>query len=95
MQITHMKPTPGFRKRRRKYDTTGFKYFSFLVNYNNCPDVYEYFFKAKTSKEVARATGTDLALISECSAEEISNAIRHRKHIDIVINGRLVEPDDD
>ena len=79
------------RKRRRDYDTTDFKYYSFDVNYNNEPDVYTYYFKARSSADVARATGVELSCISECSDSEIASAIRHHKHIDIVISGRLID----
>ena len=77
--------------RRRDYDTSSFKYYSFDVNYNNEPDVFTYYFKARSSSEVARATGIELDCISECSDTEITNAIKHHKHIDIVINGRLID----
>ena len=77
--------------RKPRYDTTGFRYFSFDVNYDNGPDTYRYYFKARSAKDVARATGVDLEYISECSADEITNAIKRRKHIDVVISGRLVE----
>lgn len=71
--------------------THGMKYFSFGVNYNNEPDVYEYFFRAKDEHEVSEATGVDPEYISPCSMDDIRAAIRHGKHIDTVINVRLVE----
>lgn len=77
--------------RTRKFDTTGYKYFSFDVNYENSPDVYTYYFKAKSAGEVARATGVSLEYIGQCSADEITSAIKHGKHIDIVVSGRLIE----
>lgn len=77
--------------RTRKFDTSGYNYYSFDVNYDNSPDVYTYYFKARSSKEVARATGVALEYISQCSADEINSAIKHGKHIDIVVSGRLIE----
>lgn len=77
--------------RTRKFDTTGYSYYSFDVNYDNGPDVYTYYFKARSAKEVARATGVELDIISKCSDEEITHAIKHGKHIDIVVSGRLIE----
>ena len=85
-----MRTIPGFT-RRRKHNTTGFKYFCFGVNYDNCPDTYDYFFKAESAEDVSRATGVDLEYISPCTMADISAAIRHRRHIDTVIHGRLVE----
>lgn len=78
-------------RRNRRYNTTGFKYFCFGVNYDNGPDVYEYFFKAKSIEEVSQATGVDREYIYPCTIAAIGNAIKRRKHIDTVINGRLVE----
>lgn len=77
--------------RTRKYDTTDYDYYCFDVNYENTPDVYTYYFKAKSAKEVARATGVILQTIRKCSDEEITSAIKHGKHIDIVVSGRLIE----
>ena len=81
-------------RRGRKYDTSGYNYYSFDVNYNNEPDVYTYYFKARSEKEVARATGVDIECISKCSDEEITRAIRHGKHIDIVVSGKLIEQEE-
>ena len=80
-------------RRRQKYDTSGYNYYSFDVNYNTEPDVYTYYFKARSAKEVARATGVDVELISKCNEEEITRAIRHGKHIDVVVSGKLIEQD--
>ena len=86
-------PNPiRFNRRRRDYDTSSFKYYKFDVNYGE-PDVFTYYFKARSSSDVARATGVELSCISECSDTEIAIAIRHHKHIDIVINGRLIDRD--
>ena len=78
---------------RKRYDTSGFKYFMFDVNYNNCPDVFTYYFKAKNLREVSKATGVDPEYIFECNMGHIRAAIRRGSHIDIVINGRLIEQD--
>ena len=80
------KPIPATIRR-----ATGFKYFCFGVNYNNVPEVYEYFFKAKSADEVSKATGVDVEYINPCTMADIHSAIRRNKHIDTVINGRLVE----
>ena len=81
------------RSRRKRYDTSSFKYYMFDVSYNNCPDVFTYYFKAKNMREVAKATGIDAEFISECGENDIRRAITLGKHIDIVINGRLIEQD--
>ena len=92
MIATATKAIPAYRKKRH-YNTTGFKYFCFGVNYNNCPETYEYFFKASSAEDVSKATGVDPEYINVCTIADISSAIRRRKHIDTVINGRLVETD--
>lgn len=85
-----IKPIPRLRKR---YDTSGFKYYMFDVNYNNVPETFTYYFKAKNMREVSKATGVHVEFISECPDATIRNAISNGKHIDIVINGRLIEQD--
>ena len=77
--------------RRKRYDTSSFKYFMFDVNYNNCPDIFTYYFKSKNLREVSKATGVDAEYITECNMDDIRTAISHGRHIDIVINGRLIE----
>lgn len=67
------------------------KYFSFDVNYNNCPDTFTYYFRAKSDAQVAKATGVSIDRISACSTAEIAEARRLGKHIDTVVRGRLVE----
>lgn len=62
---------PGFT-RRRKHNTTGFKYFCFGVNYDNCPDTYDYFFKAESAEDVSRATGVDLEYIYPCTMADLT-----------------------
>ena len=47
--------------------------------------------KTKSAEDVSRATGVDLEYIYPCTMADISAAIRHRRHIDTVIHGRLVE----
>ena len=65
-------------------------YYSFDVNYNNCPDVFTYIFRAKSESEVAKATGVDTERIFRMSPSEVKEAHRQRKHIDTVVRGRLV-----
>lgn len=81
------------RRSRPAYPRTTLKYYSFGVNYNNCPDVFEYIFKATSAEEVSRATGVDVEYISRCTMADIDSAIRRGKHIDTVINGRLIDPE--
>ena len=66
-------------------------YYSFDVNYNNCPDTFTYYFRATSEDEVAEATGIDVEYITKCSKKEIQRAAKAGKHIDTVIHGRLVE----
>ena len=91
MTIRRARRINGIDARIRRTIARGMKYFCFGVNYNNEPDVYEYFFRAKDEHEVSEATGVDPEYINPCSMDEIRAAIRHGKHIDTVINGRLVE----
>ena len=66
-------------------------YYSFDVNYNNCPDVFTYYFRAKSDAEVSKATGVPTDLITQLSQREISEVRRRKSHIDTVVHGRLVE----
>lgn len=75
----------------RRDKSRGMNYYCFGVNYENSPDVYEYFFRAKTVEEVSRATGVDLEYISECSLPDIQSAIKRGRHIDTIVHGRLIE----
>lgn len=67
----------------------GMRYYSFDVNYNNEPDVFTYYFRARSASEVSRATGVNIDLIFECTSEEAHRS----RHIDTVVNGRLIEQD--
>ena len=66
------------------------KFFSIEVNYNNCPDVFTYYFRAKSAREVSKATGIATDRIRECSRAVIAKLAPHT-HIDTVVNGRLIE----
>ena len=67
------------------------KYFSFDVIYNNCPDVFTYYFRAKSLEEVARATGFPAGQITERTHADIRAASERGAHIDTVVHGRLIE----
>lgn len=66
-------------------------FYSYDVNYNNCPDTFTYYFFANSDEEVAQATGVDIDLITKCSPEEVKAMRKARKHYDVVLNGALVE----
>ena len=66
-------------------------YYSFDVNYNNCPDVFTYYFRAKSAEQVAKATGFPIAQITKRTHAEIQAASLRGKHIDTVVRGRLIE----
>ena len=66
-------------------------YYSFDVNYNNCPDVFTYYFRAKSAEQVAKATGVSASKITRRTREEVKAASLRGKHIDTVVRGRLVE----
>lgn len=66
------------------------RYFTFDVNYGG-EDVYPYYFKADSALEVATATGVDLEYITEIGKATVCELMNKRKHIDRVVNGRLVE----
>ena len=65
-------------------------YYSFDVNYNNCPDVFTYYFRAKSEADVAKATGVDIGRISPVGKPEMHEIRRRGMHIDTVGHGRLV-----
>ena len=67
------------------------KYYSFDVNYNNCPDVFTYYFRAKSAEQVAKATGVPVGEITQRTHHEIQRASLRGKHIDTVVRGRLIE----
>ena len=67
-------------------------YYSFDVNYNNCPDVFTYYFRAKSAEQVAKATGIPAERITQRTHADIKAASAQGKHIDLVVNGRLIEP---
>ena len=67
------------------------KYYSFDVSYNNCPEVFTYYFRAKSVEQVAKATGIPTCRISERTNAEIRNASLSGAHIDTVVRGRLIE----
>lgn len=79
------------RRERLQKAMQGMKYFCFDVNYDNGPDVFEYFFRAKSEEEVSEATGVALEYIYPATEAAIQAARRHGRHIDTVINGRLIE----
>lgn len=66
-------------------------YYSFDVNYNNCPDVFTYYFRAKSAAQVAKATGVPATQISRRTRAEVRSASLRGKHIDTVVRGRLIE----
>ena len=66
------------------------RFFTFDVNYGG-EDVFPYYFKADNAMEVANATGVDIDYIFEMSKAEVCELMKKRKHIDRVVNGRLVE----
>lgn len=67
------------------------RYYSFEVNYNNCPETFTYYFRAKSGEQVAKATGVDIRRVVERTEHDINEAMRHGQHIDTVVRGRLVE----
>lgn len=66
-------------------------YYSFDVNYQDCPETFTYYFRAKSGEQVAKATGVDIRRVVERTEQDITDAARRGMHIDTVVRGRLVE----
>ena len=65
--------------------------YSCEVNYNNCPDVFVYYFRAKSKDDVSKATGIPASRFNQCTRDEIHTAHKLGRHIDTVVRGRLIE----
>ncbi len=66
-------------------------YYSFDVVYKDCPEVFTYYFRAKSVEQVAKATGVGIERVVERTENDIKEAARRGLHIDTVVRGRLVE----